>query len=81
MKNIILTAAMLVTLSACNTTTTADNNGTQPHRVAGSDARKTYCKQMNTHTVKDYHDCVKGYSGQHKHYAIGVTHPEKITQE
>ena len=78
MKNAILTIIAMISLSACNVTTTTTANGeVEPHLIAGSEARKDYCKRRHTHTQKDYFDCVKGYGGQHSQYSRGVVYPEK----
>lgn len=78
MKTLILTILTAATLSACNATTQTTASGeVEPHMVAGSEARKDYCKRRHTHTQKDYFDCVKGYGGQHSQYSKGVVYPEK----
>ena len=78
MKKVIFTALTIATLSACNTNTqTASTGEIEPHMIAGSEARKDYCKRRRTHTQKDYFDCVKGYGGQHSQYSRGVVYPDK----
>ena len=55
------------------------NKEVESRMVAGSEARKSYCKRRRTHTQKDYFDCVKGYGGQHSQYSKGVIYPKNIT--
>lgn len=80
MKKVIFTILTVASLSACNANTQTSNNGeVEPHMVAGSEARKDYCKRRHTHTQKDYFDCVKGYGGQHSQYSRGVVYPKTNT--
>lgn len=81
MKKTAFAILTLVTLSACNTNSySLAEDKIEPHMIAGSEARKYYCKRRNTHTQKDYFDCVKGYGGQHSQYSRGVVYPDKNTE-
>jgi len=79
MKRLIFTILTAATLTACNANTQSSYGEVEPHMVAGSEARKDYCKRRHTHTQKDYFDCVKGYGGQHSQYSRGVVYPETNT--
>lgn len=74
----IITIMTVLTISACTSSKQSDESSVvEPHMVANSEARKLWCKRRNTHTQKDYFDCVKGYGGQHSQYSVGVVYPDK----
>ena len=77
---IIITLIGFAFLSACSATSqnTLSVDEVEPHMVAGSDARKKYCRSI-IHNNGEYRDCFYGIGLVHKKYSEGVAYPDKNT--
>lgn len=77
MKTILILIG-LAALSACSATTqqSLSVDEVEPHMVAGSEARKKYCRNI-IHNPGEYRDCFHGIGLVHKKYSEGVAYPDK----